>query len=147
MVLLQVCESKCPRKIPPSPSFVPQKEEDKKQLDKALANPLSPTAQVKSHETRLSLTYADIKDTINHNLAFKENQAVNRIRENSKYFFSYAKKFSKQKQSIPMLFDENNSICSSPEGIANILQRQFCKVFSDPSKTNLACRPLLIHHP
>ena len=94
-----------------SPSFVPKKEEDKKQLDKALANPLSPTAQVKSLETTLSLTYADIKDTINNNLAFKENQAVNRIRENSKYFFSYAKKFSKQKQSIPMLFDENNSIC------------------------------------
>ena len=125
-----------------SPSFVPQKEEDNKQLDKALANPLSPTGQVKSLETRLSLTYADIKDTINNNWAFKENQAVNRIRENSKYFFSYAKKFSKQKQSIPMLFDENNSICSSPEGIANILQRQFCKVFSDPSKTNLASATL-----
>ena len=88
-----------------SPSFVLQKEEDKKQLDKALANPLSPTAQVKSLETRLSLTYADIKDTINNNLALQENQAVNRIRENSKHFFSYAKKFSEQKQSIPKLFD------------------------------------------
>ena len=88
-----------------SPSFVPQKERDKKQLDKALGNPLSPTAQVKSLKTRLSLTYADIKDNFNNNLAFHENQAVNRIRENSKYFFSYAKKFSKQKQSIPMLFE------------------------------------------
>ena len=117
-----------------SPSSVPQKEEDKKHLDKALANPLSATAQVKSLESRLSLTYADIKDTINNNLAFKENQAVNKIRENSKYFFSY----DKLKQSTPMLFDETNLICSSPEGIANILQRQFCKVFSDSSKTNLA---------
>ena len=41
-----------------------------------------------------------------------------------------------------MLFDENNSICSSPEGIANILQRQFCTVLSDPSKTNLASATL-----
>ena len=62
-----------------SPSSVPQKEEDKKHLDKALANPLSATAQVKSLESRLSLTYADIKDTINNNLAFKENQAVNKM--------------------------------------------------------------------
>ena len=121
-----------------SPSSVPQKEEDKKHLDKALANPLSATAQVKSLESRLSLTYADIKDTINNNLAFKENQAVNKIRENSKYFFSY----DKLKQSIPMLFDGTNSICSSPEGIAKIMQRQFCKVFSDSSKTNLASATL-----
>ena len=143
MVLLQVCEAKCPRKMPPSKkqchslrALSRKKRRIRKQLDKALANPLSPTAQVKSLETKLSLTYADIKDDINKNLAFKETQAVNKIRENSKYFFSYAKKFSKQKHSIPMLFDENNSICSTPEGIANILQRQFCKVFSDPNKTD-----------
>ena len=41
-----------------------------------------------------------------------------------------------------MLFDENNSICSSPEGIANILQKQFFNVFSDPSKTNLSSATL-----
>ena len=76
-----------------SPSFVLQKEEDKQQLDKALANPLSPTAQVKSLETRLSLTYADIKDTINNNLALKENQAVNRIRETPNIFLAMPRNF------------------------------------------------------
>ena len=33
-----------------------------------------------------------------------------------------------------MIFDENGNICSSPEKIADVLQRQFCSVFSDPSK-------------
>ena len=55
----------------------------------------------------------------------------------AKYFYSYAKKFSKQKCSIPMLFNEAKRTCTNPEVIANILQRQFSSVFSDPSATNI----------
>ena len=37
-----------------------------------------------------------------------------------------------------MLIDENKNTCSNPEEIANLLQKQFCRVFSDPAKTNLS---------
>ena len=36
-----------------------------------------------------------------------------------------------------MLFDENKNIATCPKQIANILQRQFNSVFSDPSKTEI----------
>ena len=36
-----------------------------------------------------------------------------------------------------MLFDENKNIATCPKKIANILQRQFNSVFSDPSKTEI----------
>ena len=101
MVLLQICEAQCPRKIPPSQkqchslrALSRKKRRIKKQLDKAEANPNSPILQLKSLQTKLSLAYADIKDAINNNLIFKENQAVSKIRENPKYFFGYAKKYS-----------------------------------------------------
>ena len=42
-----------------------------------------------------------------------------------------------QKRSIPMLFNEAKRTCTNPEVIANILQRQFSSVFSDPSATNI----------
>ena len=70
--------------------------ENQKATDKALLNPNSPIAEIRSLTTKLSLAYADIKDAINTNLAFREHQAVNKIRDNPKYFFSYAKKFSRQ---------------------------------------------------
>ena len=36
-----------------------------------------------------------------------------------------------------MLFNRDKRTCTNPEEIANILQRQFISVFSDPSATNI----------
>ena len=145
LVLLQVCEMFCPRKQQPSRkrcrsirALSRKKRRIKVQLDRAISNPNSPSAQVTALQNKLALAYADIKDAINNEIAFKEQLAVSKVKDNPKYFFSYAKKFSKQKHSIPMLIDENKNICSSPEEIANILQQQFCRVFSDPSKTDIS---------
>lgn len=144
LLLLQICEIFCPRKKPASSkqcrslqALSRKKRRIKKQLDRAMQNPTSTTAHVKALNNKLALAFADIKDAINNNLAYKEQQAVNKVKDNSKYFFSYAKKFSKQKHSISMLFDENKNIHSSPDKIANLLQQQFCGVFSDPSKTDI----------
>ena len=49
-----------------------------------------------------------------------------------------------------MLFDENGEIISNPNDIANLLQKQFLSVFSDPTKTTIdkATFPSpLIEHP
>ena len=76
----------------------------------------------------------DIRDAIQSELLYKEQQAVDKVKDNPKYFYSYAKQFSKNKQNISMLFDENNNIRTDPKDIANLLQKQFTSVFSDPSK-------------
>ena len=127
LVLLQICEIFCPRKKPPSNkqchllrALSRKKRRIKKQLDRAMANPKSTAANINALNKKLALAFADIKDAINNNLAYREQQAVNKVKDNKKYFFSYAKKFSKQKQSISMLFDEENRVQSDPVEIANI---------------------------
>ena len=78
-----------------------------------------------------------MRGVINQDLNYREQQAVDKVHRNPKYFYSYAKKFSKQKRSILMLFNRDKRTCTNPEEIANILQRQFISVFSDPSATNI----------
>ena len=92
----------------------------------------------------------DIRDAINQDLQHREQQAVSKVKENPKYFYRYAKKFSKKKSNTSMLFDGNGAIKSNPKDIANLLQKQFLSVFSDPSKTNIdsaSFSPPQIKHP
>ena len=147
MVILQICTMFCPKKRPPSKKqntslrvLSRKKRKIKKQLDRALINPVSTNPHIQSLKRKLALIHANIKDAINQNLEFRENQAVSKVKENSKYFFSYAKRFSKQDRNIPMLFDSNRNISTNPTKIANILQNQFCGVFSNPEDTDItAC--------
>ena len=68
----------------------------------------------------------------------KEQRAVETIKENSRYFFTYAKTKSKVKIPIGPL-EEHGNIISDPYGMSQILQNQFQSVFSQPvfSQTEL----------
>ena len=61
-----------------------------------------------------------------------EQKAINAIKTNPKYFFSYAKKFSKLHSKIGPLLNENNQYTASSIEMANILKIQYESVFSDP---------------
>ena len=144
LVLLQICEICCPRKQLisqgcSSSTKVASRKKRKIQckLKEAKLNPTTPAARFQALERKLLLAHANIHDAVNKDLQYREMQAVNKIHSNPKYFFSYAKKFSKQKHNISMLFDENKNIATCPKKIANILQRQFNSVFSDLSKTEI----------
>ena len=78
----------------------------------------------------LALIHYSIRDAIVDENLFKEEQAVGKIKTNPKYFYSYAKRSSEQKQSISMLFDKDGNIHTKSKEIANILQDQFTSVFS-----------------
>ena len=144
LVLLQICEMGCPRKKAsskrrgsPVNTLSRKKRKLKLRLHLAEQNPVATTAHLESLRNQISSVYADMQDAINHDLNYCEQQAVDKVHSNPKYFYSYAKKFSKQKRSIPMLFNEAKRTCTNPEVIANILQHQFSSVFSDPSATNI----------
>ena len=144
LITLQICQIGCPKKIPPktqtrSSVHIPSRRKRKlqTQLEVAKCNPHSPPAQIESLNRKLALAHMDIRDAINQDLQYREQQAVSKVKENPKYFYSYAKKFSKKKSNISMLFDGNGAIKSNPKDIANLLQKQFLSVFSDPSKTNI----------
>ena len=71
-----------------------------------------------------------------------ERRAVEKIKENPKYFFKYAKK--KSCLSVPVgPFEEFGTIISEPQEMSEMLQRQFVKVFSQPKLSDQEVNRLL----
>ena len=62
-----------------------------------------------------------------------ELKAVQKVKDNPKYFYTYAKQFLKRKSEIKLLMDENKNPIHDKKGIADILQNQYISVFSNPS--------------
>ena len=69
-----------------------------------------PPEHIKSVHSKLALVCYDMKEAINRDFDRKESLALLRIKENPKYFYSYAKSKSQVRQNISMLFDNNNEI-------------------------------------
>ena len=81
-----------------------------------------------------------IKESHQNEKLEDERKAIDTIKENPKYFYSYSKKHSKKKSTVGPLIDENNQLQQDPKKIADMLQDQYSSVFSDPD-TNTD------HHP
>ena len=77
-----------------------------------------------------------IKECINNQQASCEAKALENIKENPRYFYSYAKQFSKQESTVGPLLNESGNLEHKPKAMADILQHQYSSVFSDPSSTN-----------
>ena len=102
-------------------------------VNKKLANPVTHV-----QKTKLTAELIDIEKELqqshrSENLEM-EHKAVSAIKKNSKYFFSYARKFSKITVGIGPLFNAANEIVSCPRKMAEILVDQYCKVFSTPKE-------------
>ena len=79
----------------------------------------------------------NIKQSILHLNAKKELSAVNNIKRNPGYFYSYVKRQSSVRSKLGPLLNENKVLISDSKEMANIFQKQFCSVFSDPSSPDL----------
>ena len=63
----------------------------------------------------------------------RERKAVQCVKKNPKYFFSYAKRFSKLKSNIgPLRISSTGTLQHDAKEMAEILQDQYSSVFSDP---------------
>ena len=62
----------------------------------------------------------------------KENKAVSRIKNNSKYFFKYANSFKKVLTTPNILQNKDGTLVTDQNKIADMLQSQFKNVFSIP---------------
>ena len=71
-----------------------------------------------------------------------ESRAVNVIRENSKYFFSYAKTKSKIRVPVGPL-EQDGNLVDDPQDMSELLQKQFVKVFSSPRLSEAEVQALL----
>ena len=65
---------------------------------------------------------------------YNENIAVKNIKCNSKYFFSYAARFSSSRASIGPFIDENGEIENNGKQMSEMLSKQYKKVFSSPKE-------------
>ena len=157
LTLLQACQEGCPKKKPPkgnSSSSVQicsrKKRKLQTQLEAAKNSVFCPQSKIESLQRKIAMAHIDIRDAINENLLQREEQAAEKLKSNPKYFYSNAKKFSRKKTNINLLFDKDGNIKSNPKDIANLLQDQFSSVFSDPLKTDInaaSFTPPPIKHP
>lgn len=77
-----------------------------------------------------------LKDKIKNERVLRELSAIGKIKLNPKAFYSYAKKSSTYKAPVGPLKDNIGTLQSDPKTVADILQHQYMKAFSDPSKAD-----------
>ena len=103
----------------------------RRRVNKLLLRVTSPSRKLKLKrelvdiEVKLQNIYKDESEN-------QENLAVNAIKINPKYFYSYAKKFAKVKTKIGP-FNSKEGIITDPLKLADILLNQYNSVFSTPS--------------
>ena len=139
--VLQICEKHTPAKCPTAnkrpahkrayQSTLRKKRKLKTRLDclKSL-NPSSP--KIPTLEKNINFLLDKLKGltfTYQHK---NERKAVEKIKLNPKYFYSFAKKFAKTKHSITQLITKDKKVLTERKAIADSLQDQFCSAFSDP---------------
>ena len=133
--VLTVCLDKVPRKRPPTgkPKLYNSLRRRKSRLKIRLsaAKCANDTTRIKKLEDEIGLVTHDIKEAIVNHLDQGEKKAVEKIKVNPKYFYSYAKSFSKVKHNITALLNHEKKLVTERKDLANILQQQFCSVFSD----------------
>ena len=141
---LQLALLHCPNKkslIPPSNRTKPRNKEKQvlKRRKRKLRSRLKAIEASDPYSTKIqdikdsiSLLCLDIRDSIVTEFHNREIKAVSTVKKNPRFFFSYAKKFSKLKSNIGPLRDSNNNLQTDPKRMADILQSQYVSVFSDP---------------
>ena len=135
---LSVCEKYVPLKRESKnskPSKIPRDRRNliRKRRRKLLAADKARSAIQKAKlEKEASELDKQLKKSYETELAENEHKAVLAIGKNSKYFYSYAKKFSKIKAGIGPLLDATEKLVSCPAKMAEILKAQYDAIFSTP---------------
>ena len=66
---------------------------------------------------------------------YQERKAINAIKKNSKYFFTYAKKYTTTKNNIGPLRNHNKKFIYENKEMAEILAQQYFSVYNKPDST------------
>ena len=82
---------------------------------------------------KVHLLAYEIQKNIQQEISDKEIKAVESVKKNPKYFFSYAKRFSKLKSNVgPLRSVATSRLQHDPKQMAELLQDQYSAVFSQP---------------
>ena len=142
LTVLQVCMLYSPTKSNPSKykNFFTRerdilrrrKRKVKPQID-ALSNKNPNSQKLETLRAELYDVERKIKDSIINQRASKEVKAIECIKKNPRFFYSYAKQFAKQASTVGPLLNDKGNLEHKPKAMADILQNQYSSVFSDPN--------------
>ena len=136
-----ICEKVCENHIPLKPTSncntrkrIPRQRRILMRRRKKLSAQLNKVDISLSRKNKLNKllvsTEKDITQSHAMSRLYQENKAVQAIKKNSKFFFSYVNKMSKGKTKIGPLLNKDGAYTSDPKKMANILSMQFASVFS-----------------
>lgn len=140
--LIEICETVCSNHIPLKKSVVssncknkiPRSRKVLMRRRRKLNLQLNKIGNSRAKKKNLTKLLVGVEKSIMESHAksrsYQENKAVQAIKKNRKYFYSYVKKMSKVKSKIGPLVDKNGVYTSNPLQMANILAEQFSSVFS-----------------
>ena len=86
------------------------------------------------HKTQHKIidTHNKIKEAILNEKQKSEEEALNKIKEDPRYFYTWSKRKLKLKTSVGPLIDSDGALQNDEKIMADLLQTQFCSVFSNP---------------
>ena len=110
-------------------------------LFKALETHNPTSLAIKKIKENLANIHIQIRDSHCHQLEARELEAVRAVKDNPRYFFSYAKRFSKFSSTAGPLKSSDGSLTQDPKEMADLLQRQYLSVFSNPKSDDKIVPP------
>ena len=110
-----------------------KKQRLKNRIEAMKSRPCFDQAHLANLERQLALVVYEIKESYDETYSQREQAAVAKIKKRPKCFYSYAKSFSAIKSNIAMLINNLGDVVTDREKMANMFQKQFTSVFSDPS--------------
>ena len=84
---------------------------------------------------KLQKIETDLENHYNERRENQEREAILKIKSNPKYFYSYAKRFSRVKSTIGPFIDEGGDIVDDDFKMAEMLRSQYEKAFSVPMES------------
>ena len=144
LTVLQVCELYCEtkkitnkNKINRERRVLKRKRVKLKAKRQAILNSKNPNSKtLEAIRDQIFSIEDQIKETIKNQQRLREEKAVESLKRNPSYFYSYAKRAAKSHSKVGPLFDKNNNLQSDHKVIADLLQQQYTGVFSDPNSEN-----------
>ena len=141
LTILQICELNTPVKCFRSKKLSRYKRErrslsrKKRKLTLRLENKKLNESVKTNTKRKLVEIHEQIKQSINYEYLKNEKEAVSKIQTDPKYFYNYSSQKMKCKSGIGPLLHEG-LLHYDDKSMADILQNQFCSVFSDPENPN-----------
>ena len=142
-IICEVCEKHIPQRKSLNKSGKPKIPRDRrilmrkrKKINEQLKLSLSDARRQKLDRKLINIEIL-LQQSHQASRSMREQKAIDAIKINPKYFFTYTKKFSKTSSKIGPLLDENNSYTASSAKMAEILSSQYQSVFSVPKEKSI----------